>query len=172
MALTLLGVILAVGLQGEPPDAPPAPVQAGVPRDARMGVIFALIAAAGYGMAFWVLGYHVTGQLGGTAPVWVVRLVTIATLAALAAPLRQNLRVPRAAGLWGPITVVGLLDTGGYVAFAHAMHGDQIAIVGVLSSLFSAVTVLLSWIVLRERLAVSQWLGIVVIFAGVALVSA
>lgn len=172
MALTLLGVILAVGAQGQPPDAPPAQVHAGAPRDARQGVICALIAAVGYGLAFWVLGYHVTGQLGGTAPVWVVRLVTIATLAVLAAPLRQNLRLPRSVGLWAPIAVVGLLDTGGYVAFAHGMHGDQIAVVGVLSSLFSAVTVLLSWLIARERLAARQWLGIMVIFVGVALVSA
>lgn len=171
MALTLLGVVLAVGLHSELPDAPPAHAPAGAPRDARLGVIFALCAAGGYGLAFWVLGYHVTARLGGTAPVWVVRLVTIVTLSALAAPLRQNLRVPRSAGLWGPIALVGLLDTAGYLAFAHALHGGQVAIVGVLASLFSAVTVLLSWLFLRERLVPGQWLGIAAIFTGVALVS-
>ena len=38
------------------------------------------------------------------------------------------------------------------------------------SSLFSAVTVLLAWLVLRERLAPTQWFGILLILGGVTLV--
>ena len=41
----------------------------------------------------------------------------------------------------------------------------------VIGSLFSAVTVFLAWIVLRERLERTQWLGIFLIFIGIVLVS-
>jgi uncharacterized membrane protein len=47
----------------------------------------------------------------------------------------------------------------------------QISVVSVLASLYGAVTVLLAWIFLRERLDMSQWFGIVMIFVGVVLVS-
>jgi uncharacterized membrane protein len=41
----------------------------------------------------------------------------------------------------------------------------------VISSLYSAVTVMLARIVLRERLQLSQWLGVGVVFAGLVLVN-
>jgi len=41
----------------------------------------------------------------------------------------------------------------------------------VLASLYGAVTVILAWIFLREKLERSQWLGIILIFAGIVLVS-
>jgi drug/metabolite transporter (DMT)-like permease len=44
-------------------------------------------------------------------------------------------------------------------------------VVSVLASLYGAVTVLLSTVVLCERMSRWQWLGIVGIFAGIALIS-
>jgi uncharacterized membrane protein len=46
-----------------------------------------------------------------------------------------------------------------------------VAVVTVIGSLFSAVTVFLAGIVLRERLERTQWLGIFLIFIGIVLVS-
>jgi drug/metabolite transporter (DMT)-like permease len=66
---------------------------------------------------------------------------------------------------------IGLLDTGANVSYGLGLAGAYVAIVAVLSSLFSAVTVLLAWVVLRERLALNQWLGVLLILVGVALVS-
>ncbi len=42
---------------------------------------------------------------------------------------------------------------------------------GVLISLYSAVTILLAWIFLREHLQWSQWLGVGIIFGGFVLVN-
>jgi drug/metabolite transporter (DMT)-like permease len=171
MAAALIGVALTAGLLIREPGSHTADAAIAPRMDASRGVAWALLAATTYGATFWALGFHVTPALGGIAPVWIIRVVVIAMLTALAAPLGQSIRLPASAD-WKIVALIGFLDTGGLVAVARGAHGDQTAIVGVLSSLFSAVTVLLAWIFLRERLAASQWIGIVGILAGVALLSA
>jgi drug/metabolite transporter (DMT)-like permease len=116
------------------------------------GVGVAIAAAVGYGVAFWLLGAQITPQLGPIAPVWLIRLLSPCMLIACAAPLRQDLRMPRGR-VWWFLAGAGLLDTLGYLAATNALATDhQIAIVGVLISLYSAVTILLAWIFLREHL--------------------
>lgn len=134
------------------------------------GAGLAVFAAVAYGVMFWLLGTQVTPALGGVAPIWLIRLVTPCTLALLATPARQNLRLPSGRGWW-LIVGVGVLDTSAYVANTIGFTTHQIAVVSVLASLFSTVTVMLAWLFLRERLHWSQWLGVAGIFAGVALVS-
>jgi uncharacterized membrane protein len=46
-----------------------------------------------------------------------------------------------------------------------------VSIVTALASIFSAVTVLLAWVFLRERLHVVQWAGVAGLLIGVLLVS-
>jgi len=41
----------------------------------------------------------------------------------------------------------------------------------VLGSMFSAVTLLLAFVVLGERLSRRQWLGVAMIFAGIVLIN-
>ena len=64
-----------------------------------------------------------------------------------------------------------LLDTAANIAYNLGIASSLTSIVAVLSSLFGAVTVLLAWIFLRERLSPWQWLGVITIFLGIVLVS-
>ncbi len=134
------------------------------------GVAWALAASLGYGIIFWILGFRVTPVLGGIAPVWLIRLMTLSTLALFAVPLKQNIRVPRGS-VWWFIAGAGILDTAAYVSFTIGLTGGQVAIIGVIASLFSAVTVLLAWIFIREKLQWSQWLGVGIIFVAIVLVN-
>lgn len=134
------------------------------------GVAWALAASLGYGLIFWILGFRVTPVLGGIAPVWLIRLMTLSTLALFAVPLKQNVRVPRGS-VWWFIAGAGILDTVAYVSFTIGLTGGQVAIIGVIASLFSAVTVLLAWIFIREKLQWSQWLGVGIIFVAIVLVN-
>lgn len=134
------------------------------------GVGLAMGAALGYGVTFWLLGTRVSPQLGPLLPIWLIRLVTPCLLVAGAKPFRQSLRLPHGS-VWWFIGGVGLFDTVGYISSATGLATGPLAIVGVLISLFSAVTVLLAWVFLRERLERSQWLGVVLIFAGIVLVN-
>ena len=134
------------------------------------GVALALVASLGYGIIFWVLGFRVTPVLGGIAPVWLIRLTTVWTLALFVVPLKQHIHVPRGS-VWWFIAGVGILDTAAYVSFTIGLTGGQVAIIGVIASLFSAVTVLLAWIFIREKLQWNQWLGIAIIFVAIVLVN-
>jgi drug/metabolite transporter (DMT)-like permease len=134
------------------------------------GVAWALAASFGYGIIFWILGFRVTPVLGGIAPVWLIRLMTLSTLALFAVPLKQNIRVPRGS-VWWYIAGAGILDTAAYVSFTIGLTGGQVAIIGVIASLFSAVTVLLAWIFIREKLQWTQWLGVGIIFVAIVLVN-
>jgi drug/metabolite transporter (DMT)-like permease len=133
------------------------------------GVGWALAAAVGYGIDFWLLGIYITPVFGGIMPVWIIRSTTICTLALFAMPARQGLRWPPRRAWW-LIVPIGILDTMAFLSVAIGFTTDQVAVVSVLSSLFSAVTVVLAWIFLREKLQWSQWLGIGIIFLGVSLV--
>ena len=134
------------------------------------GVAWALAASVGYSVIFWILGFRVTPVLGGIAPVWLIRLTTLTTLTLLVVPLKQNVQVPRGR-VWWFIAGAGLLDTAAYVSFTVGLTAGQVAIIGVIASLFSAVTVLLAWIFIREKLQWSQWLGVGIIFVAIVLVN-
>ena len=133
------------------------------------GVGWALVAAVSYGVDFWLLGIYIAPVFGGIMPVWIIRITTISTLAIFAMPARQSLQWPPRRA-WRLIIPIGLLDTMAFLSVAIGYTTDQVSVVSVLASLFSAVTVLLAWIFLREKLQWSQWLGIVIIFLGVSLV--
>ena len=134
------------------------------------GIGLAIFASVGYGIAFWLFGARVTPVLGGIAPVWLVRLITPCALALCAPFARQSIQLPHGRAWWY-LAGVGILDTSAFVAATVGYTIAQVSIVSVLASLFSAVTVLLAWIFLREKLQWSQWLGVGIIFVGVTLVN-
>ena len=134
------------------------------------GVGWALLAAVSYGVTFWLLGFKVAAELGGVMPTWVIRAVSITLLLAVAIGLRRPLERSDARTT-RLVLAVGTLDTAAYVATAIGLNTDQVSVVTVLGSLFTAVTVVLSWLFLRERLLRSQWTGVGLIFASIVLVS-
>ena len=170
----LVGVVLAAmggeeeaGQQGQKTTSVPfwpARLRVVLP----VGVDWALLAAVGLGLTFWLLGFKVTPALGQIVPVWLFRLTGIAILVPLAASKRQSLSLPRGSNL-ALVAGIGLLDTGAFVASALGFATGNVAIVSVLASLYSAVAVLLAAIFLRERLRVIQWTGIGILLVGVVL---
>ena len=72
---------------------------------------------------------------------------------------------------WLWMIPTALLDTAANVAYNIGIATALTSVVVTLSSLFSAVTVLLAWVILRERLALWQWAGVLTILLGVLLVN-
>jgi drug/metabolite transporter (DMT)-like permease len=146
--------------------------QAGGAESAHLskGVGWAIAAALGFGVMFWFLGYHVLPVVAAPVSVWVMRLTSIVALGLVALPARQSLKLPSGLVWWG-LFAAGILDTCAFLANNAGLQLGQVSVVSVLSSLYGAVTVLLAWIFLRERLEISQWSGIAMIFAGIVLVS-
>ena len=134
------------------------------------GVGWALAAALCFGVAFWVLGFHVTPTLGAVVPIWIIRLSGATLILGLAAQRRSQPVLPPG-NIARPLAASALLDTAGFVATTLGLATGHISVVTVLTSLFGVVIILMSWVLLKERLHWRQWCGVALIFAGVALVS-
>jgi drug/metabolite transporter (DMT)-like permease len=85
---------------------------------------------------------------------------------------RVALTVPYLPMRWWPLLILqGLLDAGAYLALLAGSHGENNEITAVIASAFSAVTVLLAWLILREAMTWRRWSGVALIICGVAVLS-
>lgn len=134
------------------------------------GVGFAILSAVLFGVNFWMLGFYVVPALGPVLPVVVTRAVGVPLLLAVALLGRSSVAAPGRRVL-GSILAIAAIDTIAFLANNVGMQTEQVAVVATLSSLFAAVTVVLAWIVLGERIRRGQWLGIGLILVGILLVS-
>lgn len=170
LAVTLAGVVLA-GTSFARTNHGAAGAGGGAVRvTAAKGLLWAALAAVGFGFLFWFLGFYVVPNIGSSVSVWVMRSTAIAGMFLLAAPARQTIRMPRG-GVWWLLAAVGVMDTMAFVTNNTGLRIGPVSVVSVLASLYGAVTVLLSWIFLREKLEWSQWLGLAVLFGGIVMVS-
>ena len=71
-----------------------------------------------------------------------------------------------------PLLIIGALDFSATAFFALATEQGLLSVVSVVGSLYPAVTVVLARVVLAERVARSQELGVVLTLAGVVAISA
>ena len=160
----LLGVILVAA--GEKSSADAAAEKSKV----TAGLAWAIAAAFGFAIVFWLLGIRVIPAAGAVATVWLIRItglvITLTVVWIRKIPLRIKSRRTSA-----QLYTIGFFDTGAFVLSNMGMRVESTAIVTVLGSLYGAVTVTLAAIFLKERIAPLQWLGIVSIFAGVALIN-
>jgi drug/metabolite transporter (DMT)-like permease len=69
------------------------------------------------------------------------------------------------------LATVGLLDAAANAMFAFALTQGLTSTVSVLGSLYPVTTVMLAALLLRERVAPLQAVGVAAVIAGVALVS-
>ena len=160
----LLGVILVAA--GEKTSSDAAAEKAKV----TAGLTWAIAAAFGFAIVFWLLGIRVIPRAGAVAAVWLIRiagvLITLAVVLLRKIPLRIKSQRTRA-----QLYTMGFFDTGAFALSNLGMHVEGTAIVTVLGSLYGAVTVTLAALFLKERIALLQWLGIAAIFLGVALIN-
>jgi drug/metabolite transporter (DMT)-like permease len=134
------------------------------------GVLLAIAAAAGFGITYWALGFLAVPAWGAINTVWIQRCAGTLLLSAAVVPLRGSLAPPPGRGL-ALVAVVGVLDAFGFLVSNWGFQREQVGVVTVLGSLFSAVTLLLALVVLRERLSRRQWFGVALIFAGILLIN-
>ena len=72
----------------------------------------------------------------------------------------------------GAVALVGIGDTGANLLFAYAATTGNLAVVGVLGSLYPVATVVLARWLLGERLSGGQNVGVVLALTGVVLLAA
>jgi drug/metabolite transporter (DMT)-like permease len=185
MAVALIGVVLAA----REPSSESS-------KDARAAIRLAVLAAVAIGLSLVFLDKAAEhDSLTGVAA---ARAVSAPALAAALLWMRARGRTARASavvavGAHPPVVVaetapvapapvdlrllaglamIGLLDTAANAAFAIATTGGLLSLVAVLGGLFPVVTVALAYIVLGERLARPQRIGVVLALVGIPLISA
>ena len=169
MALAILGVILVAHGERIPDDANLIDERT-QPKKKTLGVGWALFSAAGFGVMFWLLGTRVVPMMGAAPSVWIIRLTSVVATILVILFVGNSMALPAKRDTpW--ILGIGVLDTGAYVFNNLGMKLEQISVVGVLASLYGAVTVALAALILKEPVSKTQWLGIISIFVGIVLIS-
>ena len=136
-----------------------------------------IIEGADYGLAAMLFaGFGLFG-LGVVAPVIgsifsVVILKTVETIVAFFMFLVLSKKVKPSRRTWAYLIVIGACDAGGFATYNFGVlaAGSSLPIVVTLSSLLGAVTVILARVFYKERLEKIQTIGIVIIFAAVAII--
>ncbi len=159
IVVAMAGIVLAAR---EPADAAPGPAL-------RASLALAGLAALGFG-TFFVLIDRATELGGAPWSLLLVRVGEVALLGGLALATRPAM--PSGIRDAAPLLVIGVLDFSATAFFALATEQGLLSVVSVVGSLYPAVTVVLARIVLAERVARSQELGVVLTLAGVVAISA
>jgi len=131
-------------------------------------VLWSLLAAIGFAFTF---GF--SQWAAETAPetpvIWIARLIAVAVVL-IAVTLRRGSIVPIFT-MGRTALLLGTLDTAALMLVAHASGFPHAEYAPVTASMFGIVTVLLAWRFLKEAMRPLQWIGIVIAFGGLALLS-
>jgi drug/metabolite transporter (DMT)-like permease len=127
----------------------------------------ALTAGVGFGLFFVFID-----RASGQAVLWplvAARATSIFFMLCLVF-LRAEFATPSADHLT-LLVLVGICDAAGNAFFALASRIGRLDISAVLASLYPAATVLLAWLLLRERMLPRQWAGVSLAIAALVMIS-
>jgi len=129
-------------------------------------LVLPVFAGVGFGL-FYVLMAR-AGDYGFFWPLTTARTAAGLVLIPWALLRKAPLAPPRA--LLPMTALVALFDTGGNLFFLLAAQNGRLDTAAVLSSLYPGVTVLLAWLVLKERLSAPQWAGVAAALVAIPLI--
>ena len=149
-----LAIVLLAGLQGL--------------SERPQGIGLALLAGCGFG-GFFIL----SSRLPAVSIFWLLAAARCSAIGVLLLVLRVR-RKPLVLPLSGMplVALAGILDALGNVLFVFAAQSGRLDVAAILSSLYPAATVGLSVLVLRERVARLQAVGILLALLAIPLISA
>ncbi len=124
---------------------------------------------AGLAFGFFFTTLHLASEESVIYPLIAVRIVSISSLLLFSLVTRQPIAPSRKSVV--PILLSGLLDTLGNGFYALAAQLGRVDVAAVLGSLYPGTTVLLAWILLKERINRQQVIGIAAALAAIVLVT-
>jgi len=141
------------------------------PSDRPSHPLRATLLAVGAALSFGV-GLYATGRISMSLPiVWAMLPPRLVGTAVVAAPALARGRLRIVPAVIPFVVLSGLCEIGGFASYAAGAR-HSIAISAVLASQFAALAAVAAYFLLKERLTRVQVGGIVVVVAGVALLSA
>lgn len=128
----------------------------------------AVISGLGFGGFYILVGQFSEGAV--FYPLVAARIASAVATTVLVLALRQSLRPPDRIA-WTTVALAGVLDVGANVFYALSTQAGRLDEAVVVSSLYPAVTILLAFVIRRERISPLQGVGIVAGLAAVAFIS-
>ena len=128
-----------------------------------------LLAGLGFGSYFVLMGAATRATTSMFWPMISSRTAGTVLLLIFVLMRRESLGVPRDA--WKVVFANAILDVSGNLFYVLALKTGRLDVSAVLSSLYPGATVLLAWLILKERIARNQWLGIVAALIAIALMT-
>jgi drug/metabolite transporter (DMT)-like permease len=157
LAPAIAGVVI-LGYEERPEQA----------RVARRSIVLAILAGLGFGIFFTALDLAATDRPG-----WALLAVRVGGVATVAfALLISRPRLSVVSGSIAILITIGVFDVLANALFAVASTKGVLPVVAVGGSMYPAFTVALAYVVLRERLARIQWVGVALALFGVVLIAA
>ncbi len=163
VAATLVGAVIVA--RSGPADGG---INAVVPGKLPQLALFGVISALGYSASI-VLGQNAAVSVGEIEATFLSRFTALVTILPF---LLGEPRPKRLAGAhWLGMLAMALLDVFGVIAVNASGHlpGKEFAAIGISS--YGAIAVVLAMLILKEKVSAGQWLGILMIAAGVATLS-
>lgn len=130
-------------------------------------LLLPLFAGVGFGLFFVFI--HEASRQSTIWPMIASRTTGIILVGAVMLLRREAWAVDRSVRL--PVIASGVLDIGGNLFFILAGQIGRLDVASVLGSLYPGITVLLAWLVLKERLAPLQWLGVAAALTAIVLLT-
>jgi drug/metabolite transporter (DMT)-like permease len=125
-----------------------------------------LVAGLGFGGFFILLAQ--TGELSGLWPLVAARTTSVPMLLIVTLVRRRSLALSPGSRI--SALGAGVLDMLANIFFLLSSRSGLLIIVAVITALYPAPTVLLHWIVLKEKLGVARIVGLAMALAGIALI--
>ncbi len=137
--------------------------------DIRRTLILAACAHVSFAFAI-TAGQKAAVLFGAVEGTWISRIAGAVLILVLFFTINARRTLPVK---WvAPVAAIGVLDATAICLLNAAGASSQPQIATVAASAFGVVTILLARLVLKEQIPPKRWLGIVITFAGVAVLSA
>lgn len=140
-------------------------------QETLLATLLSFLSAIGYGVGYWMVGEYVAPTLPTVTISWMGRITTL--LAGLVYVMIMKTRLEFVIPSRATLRSMAFGGVASGVAWYTTYRGyalGNVAIVSVLSSIYSGITPLLGMIFLKERLARYQWVGIIGIVVGTPMV--
>jgi drug/metabolite transporter (DMT)-like permease len=139
-------------------------------REVPPGVPWALVSALGFGVAGFLLGY-LSQHAGWVVGLWASRVAQVVWYVPLGFVTRSQLvRVRDRRGV-ALALLAALADIAGVIGLSAGSDHGYVSLTLAASAVFPMVAVILSLVFLQEHLVLNQWFGIVLVLAGLMLLS-
>ena len=126
-----------------------------------------LLAGTAFGLYFVFM--HEASSTLVIGPLIIARSSGMIAIALYLLYKKESFRIE--SGSWRLLTVNGFFDVGGNAFYILALQAGRLDISAVLASLYPGMTVFLAWLILKEKLQPTQWIGIILALIAIILMT-